>query len=99
MRHICARSAIEDVPKCEQKYPSLIAQAGNLAGALGRLAAQAASEKDILVPSEEYQRRLTICRGCDQYDAPKSRCKACGCAINLKARLKSETGKCPKMKW
>ena len=53
--------------------------------------------------AEERERRLAICTGgtgpvapvCDQYE--EGRCRACGCAISLKATL-AET-KCPLGKW
>lgn len=41
------------------------------------------------------ERRLAICKGCDQWDG--SRCKQCGCFTALKVRLPAEA--CPIGKW
>jgi Family of unknown function (DUF6171) len=81
----------------EPEFPSLAAQAGNALGALGRAAGQLLNGGPVLVDTEELERRLAICRACDQYR--DGRCLRCGCAVALKARLESETGKCPLLKW
>jgi hypothetical protein len=98
-RRDAMRSTVVRVAMGEPAYPPVRTMAGNLARAAFRVAGAVAAGKPLIVDRAEKDRRLTICTACDQYDAPKGRCKACGCAINLKARLKSETGKCPKMKW
>lgn len=49
------------------------------------------------VPSEEeYERRLNICRGCDQL-RDDMLCVKCGCPVGRKASLQTE--KCPDGKW
>lgn len=59
---------------------------------MGAVKAVAAS----LTPDSELaQRRLQICRECDQWDG--SRCRKCGCFTALKVRLKGEA--CPIGKW
>ncbi|MCR5591950.1 MAG: DUF6171 family protein [Lachnospiraceae bacterium] len=47
------------------------------------------------VPSEEYEARLEVCRGCDYLN--EGTCGACGCYVELRAAAK--TGKCPYRKW
>ena len=41
------------------------------------------------------ERRLAICKGCDQWH--KDRCRQCGCFTGLKVRLPAE--RCPMGKW
>ena len=47
--------------------------------------------------SEDYEKRIEICRACQDFDDSLCRCKVCGCLMKIKARLKST--KCPKNKW
>lgn len=49
------------------------------------------------VTNEEFENRLNICKGCDQFDANEERCKNCGCFLKYKAAWNSE--KCPLSKW
>jgi hypothetical protein len=79
------------------KFPPVHVQAVNALGALGRAAGQLLSGAPVLVSPEELERRLAICRACDQYR--DERCLRCGCVVALKARLTSESGKCPLLKW
>ena len=77
--------------------PPLRAQAGNAVAAAGRAAGHLLSGNAVLVSPEELERRLALCRACDQYR--DGRCLRCGCVIRFKARLESETGQCPLKKW
>ena len=47
------------------------------------------------VSEEEKERKLSICRSCEHFDAP--RCTLCGCYMNFKAALASS--ECPAGKW
>jgi Family of unknown function (DUF6171) len=78
-------------------FPPVTTQIGNALGALERATGQLLSGNALLVSPEEFERRLTICGVCDQYR--DGRCLRCGCKVDLKARLESETGHCPKGKW
>jgi hypothetical protein len=49
----------------------------------------------VTADSPMSERRLAICKGCDQWDG--SRCKQCGCFTGLKVRLPAEA--CPIGKW
>ena len=49
------------------------------------------------VTPDEYSRRLGICEGCEHFVEEKSRCGACGCLVEHKAKWKTTT--CPKKKW
>ena len=57
--------------------------------------ALASLAKDGKASAEEKQRRLSICETCEQLDG--ARCRACGCAITLKASIAAT--KCPLGKW
>lgn len=77
------------------RFPPIAAQAGNAIGALGRAAGQLLSGGQLRVDDTEFERRMTICRACPEYDPASVRCKKCSCFLNLKARLSSENGMCP----
>lgn len=47
--------------------------------------------------TEEYHKRLEICRSCPNYNDLFYMCKLCGCITVAKAKL--ETQKCPDNKW
>lgn len=49
----------------------------------------------VTADSTMSDRRLAICKGCDQWH--KDRCKKCGCFTGLKVRLPAE--RCPIGKW
>ena len=49
----------------------------------------------VTADSPMSERRLAICKGCDQWTG--SRCKQCGCFTGLKVRLPAE--RCPMGKW
>ncbi|MGZ5996121.1 MAG: DUF6171 family protein [Isosphaeraceae bacterium] len=70
-------------------YPSLLAQAGNLA----RAAAAFVADGLAVVGDEEQARRLELCRTCPQFDADQGRCRLCGCFMSLRARIQSSS--CP----
>lgn len=61
------------------EYPSLAKMAGHLAGAVGRAAVAAVKGQAVTVPREEFERRMSICRACPEWDADRSRCRRCGC--------------------
>ena len=60
---------------------------------LARLGIQFLTGGPLLVSQAELDRRLAICQPCPNWTG--SRCTACGCFGQLKARLESETGQCP----
>lgn len=74
-------------------YPSLLTQAGNAATAAVRFAASGFARVD----QAEYDRRRSICAGCEYFDAASERCRKCGCPLATKPWLKSE--RCPVGKW
>lgn len=49
------------------------------------------------VEDKEYKKRLDICNECPQFDSLLTRCKVCGCFLQIKARLNK--AKCPQNKW
>jgi hypothetical protein len=63
--------------------PSLAVRAGNLAAA----AVEAVASGGKRATPEERERRLSICRGCEFFDADRVMCRQCGCSLSLKTRL------------
>jgi hypothetical protein len=43
------------------------------------------------------KKRLNICRDCERFESFLSRCKECGCFMNIKTKLAD--AKCPMNKW
>lgn len=54
-------------------------------------------DKDIKVCDEEYERRLELCKVCD--NLLNGMCRKCGCFVELRAAMKTKN--CPDMskKW
>ena len=74
-------------------YPSLATQVGNAIGAAVSFVASGFKVAD----QAEVDRRLAICRECEQFDAERVRCRACGCCVNFKSLVESQA--CPLKKW
>lgn len=49
------------------------------------------------VSEELYEKRMLICNGCEDLDKLASACRACGCKVEYKGRMETES--CPKQKW
>jgi len=49
------------------------------------------------VPKHIAEKRLNVCKMCDEYIAFTSMCRKCGCILPLKTKLLNE--KCPLGKW
>lgn len=47
------------------------------------------------VGTEEYERRLSVCKSCEKLNA--GTCNACGCYVELRAL--TEVSHCPHRKW
>lgn len=77
------------------EYPPLARQAVNALAAAGRFVASGFATVD----KAEYERRLAICKACDQYDAEKRRCILCGCKTAAKLRMAAEHCPLPEPKW
>lgn len=67
-------------PDAALEYPPLIEQASNILQSALTFVKSGCK----IVDQAEFDRRHSICEGCDQFDAVKDRCKACGCALNVK---------------
>lgn len=46
---------------------------------------------------EVQEERFAICQGCEEFISETSRCKQCGCFMNLKTTLLGAS--CPLQKW
>lgn len=84
--------------------PGLIDQIGHAAQAAGRVVRAAVSGEPVFVGTEEWQRRLSICRACpggywsEEGNLGMGKCRhpKCGCA-KLKQGLATE--RCPDGHW
>ena len=81
---------VEDFP---QEFELNIFQMGM---GLAKSMASEARSNNPPVTNEEKERRMQTCRDCEFLKNGR-RCTKCGCAIALKARLR--TGECPIGKW
>jgi len=61
------------------------------------VAKNAVTGADITVSNDEFERRMSICKGCPKFQPDMSVCGECGCFLNAKARLNGM--KCPMSKW
>tara|TARA_R100000008_G_scaffold26150_1_gene14237 strand:- start:21378 stop:21617 length:240 start_codon:yes stop_codon:yes gene_type:complete len=49
------------------------------------------------VSEKVYEDRMMICNSCELLNKEKGACMACGCAVEYKGRMETES--CPKKKW
>lgn len=47
------------------------------------------------VTTDKYESRINVCKNCSDYDG--TRCKQCGCFMELKTKIKN--ARCPLNKW
>jgi len=80
-----------------QKFPSLIKEAKNLAGCVGRAAKALVTHKKVLAPTEIRAERIAICEKCEYFAKDAVRCYKCGCKLFAKVALATEA--CPEGKW
>lgn len=88
---MCAKLGVASSPAAQTPaatMPSLLHQARNVAGAMGRVVAAAARGEKIQVGEEEQTRRLAICQACEFLVG--DRCSKCGCIGRWKGRLATE---------
>jgi hypothetical protein len=76
-------------PDSPKVLPTLTQQAKNLTRSISRYIKSGGG----VVSQEVKQKRLAICRGCEFYEPEEQRCLECGCYLQIKASLPSET--CP----
>ena len=92
MRHICARSKMTSTPRsANAEFPSLMVQAGNLAGAIGRAAGAVLTGQAVKVSQEVLNERQAECKKCENMIG--DRCVLCGCWYRQKVKLATES--CP----
>jgi hypothetical protein len=82
-------------PTAAPDGPGLLQRAGNFGQALWDHTLDGFAKVD----DSEYERRLALCRACDQCDVPNLICRhvECGCWLTTKARWASAT--CPLQEW
>lgn len=77
----------------QTQEPSLLQKAASFARATIRHVADGAK----CVSEDEQARRMSICRGCEHFDAERVKCRKCGCGLSLKTRWRTST--CPLNLW
>lgn len=63
---------------------------------IGQVLVGAVTKGELLTDDPTIRKRLTVCSKCPELEDNLA-CKACGCRVAYKARLKA--AKCPKNKW
>jgi hypothetical protein len=77
--------------------PSAGQMARNLGKSIFSNAVSVAQGNDLRLTPDEANRRLSICKNCEFFEALSQRCSKCGCFMAVKSYLKAE--KCPVGKW
>lgn len=80
-RRVVERLATGETPSIAEQAVSVV-----------KTVARSAKAGFAMVDDAEYERRMAICRACDQFTA-KQRCRLCGCWMKAKNRLATEP--CP----
>jgi hypothetical protein len=83
------------VSQADDSFPTLLEQAGNALGAVGRVATAVMHGEPVKVSPEERDRRWGLCMTC--VNLVDDRCKLCGCHFRPKIELAPE--RCPIGKW
>ena len=76
-------------------FPNLFQLTRNLASDLKKNAKNVLAGNNLLVDRSIAKDRIEICRKCPEFS--DSRCKHCGCFIEVKAHLAASS--CPQYKW
>lgn len=76
--------------------PPLTTMAKNITLSLVNVIRSAGKGGGIVASSDTIQKRINICKSCE-HAMSKNRCKICGCFLDVKTGLKTES--CPLDKW
>ena len=79
--------------KDNKKKPSAVKRGFSLAQSLLRYAREGFPN----VAQDVYEQRMVTCSGCDDLNKERATCNLCGCYVEYKGRMKTES--CPKNKW
>ena len=69
----------------------------NVGGSIVRTVQSVAQGNSLNISDADKEKRLSICKSCEFYDAGQERCSRCGCYLKVKTYLKAE--KCPVGRW
>ena len=84
----------------DSKKPNILQKGINFSKSMAKVAKHAILEGEIQVEEEEFNDRMSICRGCTAYfDKEKETCEhpECGCYMPVKAYLAAMS--CPLLMW
>lgn len=82
-----------------QRRASGIVQVVTFTGAVVSNTWRAMTGKEVFVPDEVYNSRMSICRACPQFDAKMERCRMCGCGAKRKLKLANQHCPLNEPKW
>jgi hypothetical protein len=88
---------LAQIKKSQAAYPSTTQMAKNLTKSVVNNVKSVLSGNSLKLSDTEATARLSICRGCDFFNANDERCLKCGCQMAIKTYLRAE--KCPIGKW
>ena len=69
----------------------------NVGGSIVRTVQSVAHGNALNISEADKEKRLSICKSCEFFDAAQERCAKCGCYLKIKTYLKAE--KCPINRW
>lgn len=81
----------------DKKFPPAFTRMRNFAIDMWESAKLGMRHLPVLVPAEKAFERLSICHGCEFFDAETDKCLKCGCNMAIKTNL--SVSKCPIGKW
>ena len=88
------KSRFPELPKLPKRpEPSIMAKGWSLTKSLMRYAVEGFPN----VSEQVFEARMLTCNSCEFLKKHESTCGVCGCAIEYKGRMETES--CPKSKW
>lgn len=77
--------------------PGLFKRGRNLAKAVAKAGAAAISGDTVFCRKLDAEQRVLICEACELFDGSDRTCSDCGCFVDAKAKIQTES--CPMAKW
>jgi len=96
-KHIIKQASTRPPRQQEEKMPSVIDMAKNLATTAVETIKTVAVGNSANLTQEEAQKRKNICNTCPSFNKSQERCTKCGCYMAIKTYLRAAT--CPLGKW
>ena len=81
----------------KKDFPPKFVQMRSFAKEIFKSAKRGLTGLPVIASAEVSKERYDICLGCDRFDVESSRCRECGCGMQIKTQLVGST--CPLKKW